>query len=312
MIRRARDVSIAGPPPAPAAPLLDELLLPQGRTVLERLVRRHGARRPALVAALAAGWRTPSGRAPDDSDLSRLIEDHGLARAFARRERDELLHALRAAGGVKASAAQRLGTDPAALDAALARLGATAAAERIRDERRSELRARGTLADRVRLLLTEAPRLEDLGLVAELEGDLRRRLPDHLRALRETGAPLVLALSRSLSITPADAKALVERFGLSLDAPRDARPPPRPGAAPRRSPPPGASRRPRGEAAPRRPDRDRVAGRPGRSAAGERSRPAAARRPPGGRAGGPAGRGPRAGEPRGGGRRPPPRGPRRG
>ncbi len=125
VIRRARDAAPPPPPATPALPLADELLLPEGRNLLERLVRRHGARRAALVAALAAGWRTPDGRVLGDPDLSRLLEHHGLARTFARRERDELLHALRAAGGLRSVAAARLGLDRDGLDASLARTGAT-------------------------------------------------------------------------------------------------------------------------------------------------------------------------------------------
>jgi len=224
VIRRARDVAPpSSPPPAPAVPALDELLLPEGRAVLERLLRRHGARRPALLAALAASWTKPDGGAPGDADLARLLDHHGLARAFERRERDELLHALRAAGGVRTAAAQRLGIDAAALEAALGRLGATADAERIRDERRAELRARATLSERVGLIFVEAARLEDLGLLAEFEDDLRQRLPEHVRALRSGGTALVVALTRSLTLTPDDARSLVERFGLDRAAPAGTR-----------------------------------------------------------------------------------------
>ena len=296
VIRRARDAVPPSQPPAPSTPLVDALLLPEGRAVLERLLRRNGARRPALLAALAASWTRPDGGPPDDEDLSRLLDHHGLAHAFARRERDELLHALRAAGGVRTQAAQRLGVDAPALEAALARLGATADAERIRDERRAELRARATISERVHLLLVDAARLEDLGMLAEVEDDLRRRLPEHVRAL-PGGAPLALALSRSLTLTPPDAQGIVERFGLArpaLGAPAQAaanargRPPglarPRapqhargkdlggrrgPGGARGSTPPraPGAARGPggpRGAGAPGRPGGPRGAGAPGR------------------------------------------------
>lgn len=224
VIRRARDVAPAPPRPPPAPPSLRELLLPEGRAVIERLVRTHWPRRPALTAALAAGWRREDGGAPGEDDLTRLLDHHGLTRAFERRERDELLHALRAAGGVRAAAAARVGLDVAALDAALARLGAAEDAERIRAERRAELRARGTLSERVRLLLGDEPRLRDLSLLSEFEDDLRARLPEHLRALRAAGAPLALALARSLSLTPAEVRSLAARFRLALGAGAPPRP----------------------------------------------------------------------------------------
>jgi hypothetical protein len=209
--------------------------------VLERLVRTHGGRRTTLTAALASGWRRADGAVPGDPDLSALLDHHGLARAFEHRERDELLHGLRAAGGIKAEAAARLGIDPAALDAALARLGASPDAERIRERRRADLRARATLAERVRLLVGDEPRLRDLGLLAEFEQDLRARLPEHVRALRGSG-PLVPALARSLSLAPAEAVRLAARLGVEL-VPRGERAP-----TPERRP-----ERPRRDARPTRP-----------------------------------------------------------
>jgi Bacterial regulatory protein, Fis family len=259
VIRRARDV-IPTPAAAPRpAPPVDELLRPEGRTVLERLVRTHGARRPALVAALAAGWRRDGGAAPGDEDLSRLLDHHGLTRAFERRERDDILHALRAAGGARAAAASRLGLEPAGLDAALARLGASTDAERVREQRRADLRTRATLSERVRLVLVDEPRLRDLGVLAEFEQDLRARLPEHVRALRVLREPLAAALGRSLSVTTAEARTLALRFGLDLGtrAAPPVRPRPNgPGDAPRTAP---GTRPARGD----RPDR--AAGKPPRT-----------------------------------------------
>jgi len=319
VIRRARDATPAAPPvPPPAPPLVDELLLPEGRALIERLVRHHGARRAALAAALAAGWRRADGGTPDEDDLARLLDHHGLARTFARRERDDLLHALRAAGGVRAAAAARLGVDPAALAAALERLGATAQAELIREERRADLRARATLSERVRLLLGDEPRLRDLDLLADFEEDLRARLPEHVRALRAGGAPVAIALARSLSLTATETRALATRFGIDVARPRPA--PgrtspgaPRPGPG-RKSPPrpasarpapgrtsPGAPRPGPGRKAPPRPASARPASArpaPGTPAPGRRPerRGRPERRPP--RAGGGGDRGRSRGPPR--------------
>ncbi|HUL60162.1 MAG TPA: helix-turn-helix domain-containing protein, partial [Anaeromyxobacteraceae bacterium] len=160
VVRRARDRAPEPPPPPPALPSIEELRRPEARAVLERLVRRHGGRRARIASDLAAAWRRPDGGPPGEEDVSALMEHHGLARAFERRERDELLHALRAAGGVRPRAAGALGLDAPGLDAALARLGAAGDAERIREERRRELRARATLSERVHLLLDDPARLD--------------------------------------------------------------------------------------------------------------------------------------------------------
>jgi hypothetical protein len=252
VVRRARDRAPEVPAPAPSLPTLEALRAPAGRTVLERLVRRHGARRAALAAALAERWRRPDGLAPGQADLEALLDHHGLLRAFLRRERDELLHALRAAGGMRARAAARLGMDAAGLDAALDRVGAGAEAERIREARRADLRARGTLAERAALLLREEERLADLGLLAEFERDLAGRLPGHLRALAAGPGPLAPRLAASLGLSRAEVTALAARVGIPLGAPGGG--PARPGAGPPR-PGPRRPRPPRAGPSPARPPR---------------------------------------------------------
>jgi hypothetical protein len=257
IVRRARDRASPAAATVPALPGLEALRAPSGRNVLERLMRTHGARRAAIARALAAGFRREDGSAPTEADLADLLQLHGLQRAFERREKDEILHALRAAGGVRATAATRLGADVPGLEAALDRLGARRDADAIREERRADLRSRATLSERVGLLLHDTERLADLDLLRELEEDLRRRLPEHVRALATTGERLVAALSRSLSIAPAEAEALAARFGLALATPsRPAHPlPPRRPERPRR---PGRTRDRTGRtggAEPRREDR---------------------------------------------------------
>jgi len=262
VVRRARDRVAAGAPTAPDWPRFDELFASEGRAVLERLVREHGARRAPIVAVLADGWRRSDGTTPDAGDLASLLEAHGLRRGFERRERDELLHALRAAGGVRLRAAAAAGLSVDELDAALQRLGAAREAEAIRAAHRDELRRRELLSDRARLLLTEEARLADLGLLAEFEQDLRARLPEHVRALRaSTADPLSAALARSLSLVPRDADRLSERLGIALEraAPppaavpgRRTSPRPRGAALHRPAPAPRAARPARGGPGPRK------------------------------------------------------------
>jgi len=256
----------AAPAPPPAAaplplPLLDELLLPAGRNALERLIRRHGGKPAALVAALAGGQRRADGAPIDRADLDRLLEHHGLRRAYLRRERDELLHAVRAAGGVLAAAATALGVDREALISAAARLEVDREVEALRADRRKELGAKVTLSERARLLLVEEARLGDLGLLEAFEADLRERLPAHLRALAASREPLPLALATSLSLEPEAAVALVTRLGLTLDVRPQRAPRPPDGMRARPPRPPGG---PRGGPPDRRPGRapDRGAGRP--------------------------------------------------
>lgn len=243
-VRRARDRL-----PVPAEldrglPLLDELFRAGGRSVLERLLRRRGAVRPALVSALAQGWRRADGRPLEEADLGALLEAHGMSRAFERRERAGLMHALRAAGGVRTRAAAALGMTVETYGGALRRLGAEGEAEAVREERRAALRGRATLSERARLLLADEERLGDLGILDEMLADLRARLPEHLRALRPaTADALPAALARSLALSRPAVEALVRRLGLGLWPERPAVPERRPrrrgpsrSAAPRREP----------------------------------------------------------------------------
>jgi hypothetical protein len=282
VIHRRRDRAEAPAPAAPPIPSFERLLDPPGRAVLERLVREHGARRAFLLRELAA-WHTAHGGPPADEDLTALLEHHGLARAFAHRERDELLHALRAARGDRGAAAKQVGLDGEAFERALDRLGAAAEAERLREDRRAELRARPTIAERARLVAAEADRLADLGILEELERDLRDRLGEHLRALRAGAGttPLRVAFARSVSLAVPDAVALALRLGVKLedaDTPgprRTAKTRPAGGGRPAQAP----RRNVRASAPPRalRPGRG-----PGRAAPGgaPRPRPAAPRGPP--------------------------------
>jgi hypothetical protein len=265
-IRRARD-RVEAPSPAPAAlPRLDELFRESGRAVLERMVRRRGASRAALVADLSAGWSAGSGT-PGSGDLDRLLAHHRMARGFQERERALLVHALRKHGGVLVRVARDLGATPEEVREAVGRLGIAAQMETIREARRRALERKVTLSERARLVDEEEEALSDLGLLPRLEADLRRRLPEQLRALSGGGRPpTAIDLGRSLSLSRGAVDRLAARFSLPLRA-APAERPDRPGG--RRDRPFS----PRG-AAPRAPSSRPPGGRPpaGRSPARRRPR----------------------------------------
>lgn len=287
-----KKVAPAPAAPPPLRPLLDELMLPAGRAALERLIRAHGGKRPALVAALAASHRRADGEPVDDGTLTRLLDHHGLARGFARRERDEVLHAVRAAGGVLSRAAAALGHDLPGLHAAVERLGCGAEVESLRAARRRELAGRATLSDRARLLLADPERLAEFGLLQPFEAELKARLPELLEVLGRSGEPLALALSRSLSLPATGLRELATRLGFDLgpvtfqERESGDRPPPRFRAdQPERPPRPARSGPPRGDRPPRTGPRPASA-RPGPVRSGPPGeRPPREDRPP--RAGGP-------------------------
>jgi hypothetical protein len=292
VVRKARTATPVPAPEPPRRPLFEELLLPAGRGVLERLFRTHGGRRPRLVAAIAATFRRADGEPLGDADLDAALEHHGLARAFARRERDELLHAVRAGGAVLAQAATALGHEPASLAASISRLGLDAEVRRLREARRRDLRSRATLSERALMLVGSADKLADLDLLGEFERDLAQRLPEHLRALSTTGEPLEQGLARTLSLPGASVRQLLARLGVELRAPPPSERPP--SSAPSRGSP---------RAPPRVPGRGAGPGSSGRRTSSSRppgARPAPARpsgmRPPAGR---PPGARPSTGRPPG-------------
>jgi hypothetical protein len=300
VVRKARTDPPSPAPEPPRRPLFEELLLPAGRGVLERLFRTHGGRRPRLVAAIAATYRRADGEPLGDADLDAALEHHGLARAFARRERDELLHAVRAAGGVLGQAAAALGHGPASLGASIGRLGLDADVRRLREARCRDLRSRATLSERALLLVGSADKLADLDLLGEFERDLAGRLPEHLRALSTTGEPLELGLARTLSLPGAAVRELLARLGVELRAPPPSGPPP--ASAPSRGRPRSPPRAPgpgRGPGSPvRRPSAARPSGARPAPARPPGTRPSAGR-PPGARpsTGRPFGPRPSAGRP---------------
>ena len=76
---------------------------------------------------------------------------------------------------------------------------------------------KGTLAERARLIDEEEESLADLGLLPRFEEDLRKRLPEQLRALSGGGRrPSAADLGRSLSLSRAAVDRLALRFSLAL------------------------------------------------------------------------------------------------
>jgi hypothetical protein len=171
------------------------------------------------VAAIAERHRRADGAPVGDADLDAALEHHGLDRAFGRRERDELVHAVRAAGAVLALAAAALGHDLASLRAAITRLDLDAEVRLLREARRRDLRSRATLSERALLLVGSADKLADLELLEEFERDLSQRLPEHLRALSSGGEPLELALARTMALPVVSVRSLLARLGVELRAP---------------------------------------------------------------------------------------------
>jgi hypothetical protein len=161
-------------------------LNPDGRRVLERLVTGHGADREAILGELRSGWSGEGETPIGESQLQALLDHHGLAPTFARRERERLRQR------------ELVGQQTRARVAA----GALGPA---------------TLAQRARQLLAEEGQLAELGVLDPVIADLKARLPDHLTALRSSRPrSLREALAQSLSIPPAALERLLARLQIDL------------------------------------------------------------------------------------------------
>jgi hypothetical protein len=316
VIRRARDRHDVEIPREAPPPLIDELFKSEGRAVLQRWLRTHGGRRARLVEEVAR-WRRPDGSPAGAEELTRLLDAHGLTRPFERREREEVLHAVRASGGRLAGAARALTISQEALGRVIDRLGIGSDVERFRHERREDIRRRATLGDRVRLLVDEAERLEDLGMTAEIEADVRDRLRQHADALRAgSGRHVAASFAHTLGITREQASSIATRFGMELQDSTRSRAPRldgdghAPARAPNRRPPPRGERPPTGSPRPPPGGGRPMSGSPRPPSAGGRPMSAGPRPPP--RGGRPMSGSPRppstGGRPMSAGARPPPRG----
>lgn len=196
--RRAKSVAQKSEEPRPRPPSAREAQLGELKAVLAEL----GAKRTLLASRLANG-----GERLSDAALLARFRAAGLEREFALRERD-LIRALWAKHrGSESRVAAELSTDSAGLRRLLLERGLARELDAQRDRLRRDARRRKWPRERIEQVLHRRDELRELGLLDELETEVRARAGVIWKTLH--GKPDALELfAKKLRLTRADASRL--------------------------------------------------------------------------------------------------------
>jgi hypothetical protein len=197
--------------PAPALPAkapFSELQGPGGRPILERLVADEKANPRVLAAVLAERFDGP-GRPVSESDLRQLLAFHGLGPTFHEREVANARFLVGFHQGARAKLCNALQLSAHELGAYLDRLGVSEELERTRAERARVELGKKRLPDRIAQVLTRAPYLDDLGVLAVIDREVRAQLE---QALATHGGGETAR--EALAVDPKAFTKLLKRYGL--------------------------------------------------------------------------------------------------
>jgi hypothetical protein len=128
----------------------------------------------------------------------------GLERELGQRERDLLRGLFARHRGAAGAVAAELGLEPQALQRLVRERGLSGEIESLRDRFRTEARARRWPREQIEQLVRRRGWLEDLGIAAELEGEVLA----HARPVWERSGESVARLRRELRLSESDARAL--------------------------------------------------------------------------------------------------------
>jgi hypothetical protein len=179
---------------------------------LRELLRQVGPRRDALAKKLGA----PGKPLPIPVLLARF-RAAGLEREFGQRERDLLRALLKRNRAAFGPVAKELKLDPPALETLIRERGLAREVEAERATMREKVRARGAPRDRVDQVLRQREWLSDLGLLAELDGEVEAMVGALWIQARDSGlrgTPAVESLRRELRVPAPDVRALLTRLKL--------------------------------------------------------------------------------------------------
>ncbi len=183
-------------PPRPAA---RGSAVPDQAAELLAVLAKVGPRRGALAARLGA----PGHPLPERVLLARF-RAAGLERELGQRERDLLRGLFARHRGAARAVAAELELQPEALQRLVRDRGLAGEIESLRDRFRTEARARRWPREQIEQLVRRRAWLEDLGIAAELEGEVLSRA----RLAWERSGGSVARLRRELRLSESDARAL--------------------------------------------------------------------------------------------------------
>ncbi|HYR20769.1 MAG TPA: hypothetical protein VEQ15_14835 [Myxococcales bacterium] len=163
------------------------------------VLAKVGPRRGALAARLGAPRHPLSERV-----LLARFRAAGLERELGQRERDLLRGLFARHRGAARAVAAELGLEPQPLQRLLRERGLSGEIESLRDRFRTEARARRWPREQIEQLVRRRAWLDDLGIAAELEGEVLSRA----RPAWERSGGSVARLRRELRVSESDARAL--------------------------------------------------------------------------------------------------------
>lgn len=169
---------------------------------LRKLLAELGPRRRALAARLG-----PPDQPLTDKELLALFAAASLERSLANGERELLRELFLTHRGARGPIAAELGLSPAQLKDLIVERGLARELDGLRERFKRDAREKKWPEGRIELLLHERPLLQELGLLPELEREVKTRVQLLWKSLK--ARPHALEdLQRELRITADDARTL--------------------------------------------------------------------------------------------------------
>ena len=200
---------VADLPPAPAHGRVPARPSPGQAEALKAVLRELGPRRKQLCEKLGS-----TGSPLSPAALLARFRAAGLEREFGQRERDLVRALLSRHRGALKPAGDELGLPPRELQALIRERGLTREVETLREAQRREVRSARWPQARIEQALRQRERLEDLGVLDELDKEVDARVRLLWAELGKRGGARPDRLARALHVLPADGAALAKKLGL--------------------------------------------------------------------------------------------------
>lgn len=197
----------------------EELEAPGGKETLSSLLAELHGNPAALVRRMDVSWQGRRGPRFDEDDLAHLIRAHDLEPVREKEERAHLLALVRRNKGFLRPIARAMDRRPAEVRRLLTDYGLRDELKVQRRLAREQALAEKRLPTRLRWILRQGDRLDELGILRDMERALRQDLFEAVDSTQwEEGPPspqnLLELTRRALDLDAPTWEAAVERFGL--------------------------------------------------------------------------------------------------
>jgi len=188
----------------------------KGRKLLAGLINQMKFDRNDLVKRINQTHADMPGVPLEEEDVVRSIHYHKLGDALYKRESEIICRHLAKQKGSLAKTAQKMKMDLDLLNARIEELGLEDETTVIRNGFKEEILDRNSFQQRLDLALTKEKYLQDLGIVEEVDGSLRRELDEQIGLVADgtAGNDAARMIREALSLDEERYRRLVKRFGL--------------------------------------------------------------------------------------------------